>query len=187
MEAFDLIVVLDPHATPAHRQLRQLPEVAHCFVIDTSGNVLILLFLEPELPTRERLQRIGLVTNGQCVICNQGLETRDHLFAECKMVATIWSIILHFSCLIRPPLTWVNLLDWAYTAWKGKSLLTTILKLAWCAFNYFIWEETNRRLFRGNSKSQDEILNSIKEIVGAQLTDRNANRLDSTNLTLCNQ
>ncbi|XP_039064795.1 uncharacterized protein LOC120210041 [Hibiscus syriacus] len=57
-------------------------------------------------------------------------ETKDHIFAECKMVASIWNSILQLTGIHKPPFTWTNLLVWAYNTWKGKSLLTSILKLS---------------------------------------------------------
>ncbi|KAE8674971.1 hypothetical protein F3Y22_tig00111708pilonHSYRG00398 [Hibiscus syriacus] len=55
---------------------------------------------------------------------------------------------------------------------EGKSLISTILRLSWCGFNYTIWEERNRRFFTGKSRSNEEIVNNVKMIVGTVLSDR---------------
>ncbi|XP_039034030.1 uncharacterized protein LOC120170067 [Hibiscus syriacus] len=138
------------------------------------------------LPTRDRLQRMGIATVGNCDICNEAMETRDHLFLVCPLASYLWEAILLLTGLKRTPLSWEDMLAWACGAWKGKSLLTTILKLAWCARIYALWEERNRRIFQGCSRSADDILIAIKEIVGIQLRGRNINRMDSVNINLCN-
>ncbi|XP_039033307.1 uncharacterized protein LOC120169160 [Hibiscus syriacus] len=137
------------------------------------------------LPTKNRLQHMGIISDGLCVLCNDDRETRDHMFIECSLADSLWKAILHLSGLRPYSSSWNNLLASASHAWKGKSLLITILKLAWCAFLYSLWEEQNRRLFKGNFRNEAEILKAIKEIVEIQLRGRNINRLDSVNITLC--
>ncbi|KAE8657310.1 broad-range acid phosphatase DET1-like [Hibiscus syriacus] len=95
------------------------------------------------LPTKERLQRFGLVTNDVCIFCSKENETRDHLFATCMETDSIWRSLLHLSGLNRPSSSWSNLLEWAAISWKGRSLISSILKLSWCAFNYTVWEKRN--------------------------------------------
>ncbi|KAE8716557.1 L-tryptophan--pyruvate aminotransferase 1 [Hibiscus syriacus] len=130
------------------------------------------------LPTRERLTRMGITTVDSCVLCNEAIESRNHLFADCTLAASLWKEILNLNHLIKPPMSWDNMPAWASNSWKGKSLLTSIMKIAWCTFIYTVWEERNMRLFQGRARSVEEMLNSIKEIVGAQLRNRDLNSLD---------
>ncbi|KAE8701642.1 PHD finger family protein [Hibiscus syriacus] len=136
------------------------------------------------LPTREKLIRMGITTEGSCTLCNDGLETRNHLFADCAMVDSLWNRILNLSLLTKPHMSWDNKLAWAISSSKGKSILTTIMKIAWCSFIYFVWEERNRRLFQGRVRTVDELLISIKEIVSTQLRNRELHRFPSKKLLL---
>ncbi|XP_039041867.1 uncharacterized protein LOC120180650 [Hibiscus syriacus] len=115
------------------------------------------------LPTRVRLQRMGITTEGNCVLCNNALETRDHLFFHCLTTAFLWDAILNRNGLSNSAASWVDMETWACEVWKGKSLLTTILKLARCAFIYTLWEERNRRIFQGRTRSLED-LKVIKEV-----------------------
>ncbi|XP_039028745.1 uncharacterized protein LOC120162724 [Hibiscus syriacus] len=117
------------------------------------------------LPTRERLSRMGIVNDCRCVLCNETNETRDHLFSECSFAKSLWSSILNLSQLHVPHMTWEEKICWASKEWKGKSLLTTILKLAWTSFIYLIWEERNRRIYHRGSREVDQVMSSIKELV----------------------
>ncbi|XP_039040680.1 uncharacterized protein LOC120179013 [Hibiscus syriacus] len=137
------------------------------------------------LPTRDRLQRFGLVTSDLCIFYSDAKETRNHLFVECVKTSSIWRSILQMSGLNKHFSTWNNLLEWAIASWKDKSLISCILKLSWCAFNYTIWEERNRRIFRGSCRTEPEIVYAIKDIVGSLLSNRDINKTDSTNIDLC--
>ncbi|XP_039026924.1 uncharacterized protein LOC120160623 [Hibiscus syriacus] len=115
-------------------------------------------------PTRERLSRMCIVNDCRCVLYNETNETRDHLFSECSFAKSLWSSILNLSQLHVPHMTWEEKICWASKEWKGKSLLTTILKLAWTSFIYLIWEERNRRIYHRGSREVDQVLSSIKEL-----------------------
>ncbi|XP_039029330.1 uncharacterized protein LOC120163460 [Hibiscus syriacus] len=148
-------------------------------------NIITWFAILDRLPTRERLIRMGITIVGSCTLCNDALETRNYLFADCAMDATLWNGILNLSLLAKPHMSWDNKLAWASSTWKGKSLLTTIMKIAWCSFIYFVWEERNRRLFQGRDRTIEDLLNSIKEIVRTHLRNSDLNRLDNVNMQLC--
>ncbi|KAE8697669.1 hypothetical protein F3Y22_tig00110610pilonHSYRG00044 [Hibiscus syriacus] len=150
-------------------------------------SIITWLAILDRLPTRERLIRMGITTVGSCVLCNDALESRNHLFADCAMAASLWKEILNLTHLAKYPMSWDNMLAWASTTWKGKSLLTSIMKIAWCAFIYIVWEERNKRLFQGRVRTVGDMLSSIKETVGTQPRNRDLNRLDNVNTFLCNK
>ncbi|XP_039059916.1 uncharacterized protein LOC120203812 [Hibiscus syriacus] len=70
------------------------------------------------LPTRERLIRMGITTEGSCTLYNEGLETRNHLFVDCAIVDSLWNRIMHLSLLTKPHMTWDIKLAWAISCWK---------------------------------------------------------------------
>ncbi|XP_039010362.1 uncharacterized protein LOC120139094 [Hibiscus syriacus] len=72
------------------------------------------------LPTIERLIRMGITTVGSCILCNNALETRNHLFADCAMVAALWNEILNLSLLDKPHMSWDSNLAWVSSTWKGN-------------------------------------------------------------------
>ncbi|XP_039025894.1 uncharacterized protein LOC120159364 [Hibiscus syriacus] len=100
------------------------------------------------LPTRDRLQKMGISTDGLCINCSAHQETRDHLFSNCFLAAGIWKSIIIMNGMNFSALTWDEMVARACSSWKGKSLLTTILKISWNAFIYFLWQERNHRFFQ---------------------------------------
>ncbi|XP_039017456.1 uncharacterized protein LOC120148388 [Hibiscus syriacus] len=139
-----------------------------------------------KLPTRDRLERMGICTDGLCINCSTHQETRDHIFSNCLLAIGIWKSILNMNGMNFYALTWDEMVARACSSWKGKSLLIAILKISWNAFIYFFWQERNQRLFQGRFRSADVILKEIVDVVAIRLRDRSINRLDSTSLSLCN-
>ncbi|XP_048611918.1 uncharacterized protein LOC125586144 [Brassica napus] len=64
------------------------------------------LMLLNRSPTRDRLITWGLQVDPLCLLCNQGNESRDHLFFSCSFSATVWN---HFSTsfgITSPSTSW---------------------------------------------------------------------------------
>ncbi|XP_038994315.1 uncharacterized protein LOC120118315 [Hibiscus syriacus] len=138
------------------------------------------------LPTKDRLKHFGFDIDDKCVLCNDSMETRDHLFIQCPLAISLWDAVIILNGMRMTSRTWGNHLAWACDAWKGRSLLTTILKLAWTTFIYTVWEERNKRLFQGCSRNFEALLYAVKHTVAIQLRGRSINRNDSVNTMLCN-
>ncbi|XP_038990693.1 uncharacterized protein LOC120113695 [Hibiscus syriacus] len=137
------------------------------------------------LSTKDRLIRFGLTMDADCVVCGTGLESRDHLFADCPFSREVWNAVLS-SCGFRSVmLNWDDRLNWLIDNLRGNSLRVRILKLAWTAFLYYIWEERNYRSFRGLSRSVDCIVNRIRESVKIKLYSHCMHRIDDVNRSLC--
>ncbi|XP_039017530.1 uncharacterized protein LOC120148497 [Hibiscus syriacus] len=137
------------------------------------------------LPTKVRLHRIELINDCHCVFCNAQLETREHLFLQCPMAEQLWNSVFFHSGLQFTITSWDDFFVWASSTWKGKSLLTSIMKLALNALIYFLWEERNKRIFKGCSRNVQELFLAIKDVVRFQLRDRKINRNDIANSSLC--
>ncbi|XP_039070447.1 uncharacterized protein LOC120217411 [Hibiscus syriacus] len=90
------------------------------------------------LPTRDRLNTMGICTDLHCVNCDTNMESRDHLFMQCPLAADLWNAILKLNGMNSSSMTWVEMVSKASSTWKGRSLLTTILKISWTVFLYFI-------------------------------------------------
>ena len=53
------------------------------------------------LPTMDRLASWGMEVRGVCCLCQEEMETRDHLFFGCNFSKTIWRHILQLCGLHR--------------------------------------------------------------------------------------
>lgn len=103
------------------------------------------------LPTRDRLLSSGLTVPATCLLCNQGVESRDHLFFACSFSSELWT---HHSRRINigPLTTWSDSLNCMQSLsglpWRRKLQL-----IVWQAVIYSIWQERNARLHRNTQKT----------------------------------
>ncbi|KAE8681581.1 hypothetical protein F3Y22_tig00111311pilonHSYRG00001 [Hibiscus syriacus] len=112
-------------------------------------------------PWQKLLQRMGLISESICVLCKSEQETRDVYFKMPNAV-TIWTTVFSLSGL-RFTASWEVLIASASSNWKGKSLLTIIMKIALNALIYTLWEERNKRVFQNRTRSAVAILKAIKD------------------------
>ncbi|XP_039051217.1 uncharacterized protein LOC120192513 [Hibiscus syriacus] len=111
------------------------------------------------LPTRDRLIRMGIVSDSLCILCNEDNESRNHLFVECTYATSLWNSIMNLSSMRDIHRSWDSRIEWAAQAWKHKSLLSTILRIAWTVFIYFIGrKETEEFLI----EDQEQQINSSR-------------------------
>ncbi|KAE8681719.1 hypothetical protein F3Y22_tig00111310pilonHSYRG00062 [Hibiscus syriacus] len=114
-------------------------------------------------PWQKLLQRMGLISESICVLCKSEQETRDRLFLKCPTAVTIWTTVFSLSGLRFTACSWEVLIASASSNWKGKSLLTIIMKIALNALIYTLWEERNKRVFQNRTRSAVAILKAIKD------------------------
>ncbi|XP_013623830.1 PREDICTED: uncharacterized protein LOC106329722 [Brassica oleracea var. oleracea] len=120
---------------------------------------LTLLFVLNRCPTRDRMIGWGLQTPPTCLLCNLGIETRNHLLFACPFSFGVWNAIAARCSLAATP-------DWTSTLIRMQTLpiksLTSQLSLwCWQATIYSIWTERNSRLHRNTFRSQDSLIKQI--------------------------
>lgn len=80
----------------------------------------IWLAYQNRLPTKERLIKIGIVTDVKCVYC--GLtENCNHLYFECAKTWVIWLQVLAWFRITHGPEEWQVELPWVFSVIRGKS------------------------------------------------------------------
>jgi hypothetical protein len=104
--------------------------------------------------TSERLDRHGLWNNGPCAVCNQGIESVDHLQLGCVYSREVW------LCGLQP-CGWQHLTLLAHdnlASWWLQSL-KIVMKAGRPAFDSLclliaqsLWLEWNTQVFAGTSR-----------------------------------
>ncbi|KAE8729811.1 Vacuolar protein sorting-associated protein 32-like protein 1 [Hibiscus syriacus] len=139
------------------------------------------------LPTRDRLIRMGIASESLCILCNEDHESRNHLFVDCIYATSLWNSIMNISSMRDTHRSWDSRLQWAAQTWKGKSLLSTVMRITWTAFIYFIWEERNRRIFNRGTRTTNQLLKAIKELVRIKINDKEDRGFNRGELTMFNR
>ena len=136
------------------------------------------------LPTMDRLQAWGMEVEGTCVLCKQDMENRNHLFFGCSFSRNIWKGVLELCGLRREVWDWEEELKWAYQKLKGASLLSIILRSAWNACVYFVWNERNCRLYMFKEETNVQVLERIKQKIRLRLAGLKNVKVDQVNNSL---
>ncbi|KAJ4881254.1 Uncharacterized protein Rs2_38309 [Raphanus sativus] len=122
------------------------------------------LFVLDRCPTKDRMATWGLGVDGNCVLCNSGQESRDHLFFNCRYSYCIWRDLLSGSPISTPPCQWNDALQ----ALKSRTYTREwrlLLHLVWQATIYFTWSERNTRIHRSNFRSATSISKEIDLLI----------------------
>ena len=113
------------------------------------------------------------------------MESRDHLFFECSYSKEVWRSVLQLCGLTRRILRWEEEIEWASQKFKGKSLISNILRLAWNASIYHIWKERNGRMHGQTFAAPNQIVQHIQDDIRLRLISLKSITNDAVNCLLC--
>ena len=145
--------------------------------------VIAWMVVQNRLPTKDKLKSWGMEVNGECELCRSADETRDHLFYDCSFSQQLWSEVLSLSGQSRRVTSWQEELQWIQRL-REKSLNAVILRVAWHAVIYFIWQERNNRFHKNKVEAVMHILEKIKEVVRIRLLGMKKVKVNSVNFSL---
>ena len=132
-------------------------------------SVIVWMAILNRLPTMDRLISWGIETSGTCCLCQEEVETRDHVFFECNYSKETWRMILSHCGINRVIGKWEEELQWVVRNTKGKKLNSAILIVAWRAHIYHIWREHNGRMHSQSRRTLVQIFEQIQNDVRIRL------------------
>ena len=65
--------------------------------------------------------------------------------------------------------TWSDVIAWTAPLWKKKEPQQQIPRICLATVVYYIWKETNDRIFRKGAKTKEGLLKEISTIISAQI------------------
>jgi hypothetical protein len=102
-----------------------------------------------------------------CQLCDQELETAEHLCLHCVFAQEVWFLVTQWTDgLVSIPGGQISIQDWWNSALQGaprKLKIERASTLIYTAWN--LWKERNRRVFEGTRTTPSRILHLIKEEV----------------------
>ncbi|XP_026451280.1 uncharacterized protein LOC113351529 [Papaver somniferum] len=119
--------------------------------------------MHDSIPTREMLQNRGMeIVSNLCLLCNNHVETQDHLFLQCEWVKLFWDYFIN-SLQVK----WVShnnfkllLQSWSiHVLSKKAKLICHLIPLGIC---WELWLERNGRVHGRRHKTKDELLFAMK-------------------------
>ncbi|XP_020262200.1 uncharacterized protein LOC109844683 [Asparagus officinalis] len=127
----------------------------HCFIL--------WLAVQNRLLIKERLLKRGLIQAGQCCLCEDAsLETRDHLFFECRFSVAVWNGVMSWLRFNWKTCNWGLLIFWYSSRLRGKGFRHKIKRMALSTTVYILWKKRNARVFKQKRRSVDQSVTEIK-------------------------
>ncbi|KAL9672621.1 hypothetical protein QQ045_028873 [Rhodiola kirilowii] len=129
---------------------------------------------------KNRILRMEVSVDQNCVLCGQAEESRDHLFFLCPIAADLWMRALSFIGASGGPSQWHLLIPWFQRRSKN-TLQTKFIAAAATRTMYVIWNMRNKKLFGEEevniTASYRDIIGGLKMKLGA-IDFRNTNEID---------
>jgi hypothetical protein len=123
------------------------------------------LLMQNRIWTADRLHARGWPNCDRCPLCNQTLETVDHLFIKCRYTTRIWVAIKNWIGILSiHPTQWegLSIEHWWHmlvgvTAPSRKAISSLTLLITW-----EIWNKRDARVFRNKHTPSHVAIDKIK-------------------------
>ncbi|KAK4713122.1 hypothetical protein R3W88_019029 [Solanum pinnatisectum] len=100
--------------------------------------------------------------NQQCKLCQNGLETRDHVFVCCEFTRAIWRKLMAW---IKWPIytldSWDTHLKWIIEKARGNTLTAQLFKLMYAECSHAVWIERNHKFFKDKIRNLEHIAKEV--------------------------
>jgi hypothetical protein len=128
--------------------------------------------LHNKILTSDNLLKRGWACNHNCSLCNLSLETATHLCKDCTFAEEVWSMILSWAdmrFLVGISKTgtlheWWLRLRMLCSKQSRKSFDGLLIYFWWS-----LWLERNNRIFKGQQRTTEQVVQVVKELVGGGL------------------
>ncbi|KAJ9535280.1 hypothetical protein OSB04_un001622 [Centaurea solstitialis] len=137
---------------------------------------ILWLAIKERLRTFDRLNCWGLIQNSICVLCNDEVESHNHLFVDCGYVQEVWrcceglsgieGVIFSFSGSHN---SWANVIACLCNRPINKSIWSVVQRLLLAAVVYFVWQEKNHRFHQAKCRSAVLLARQIIELIKLKL------------------
>ncbi|GJT92143.1 RNA-directed DNA polymerase, eukaryota, reverse transcriptase zinc-binding domain protein [Tanacetum coccineum] len=130
---------------------------------------IIWMAIKGRLKTQDRISRWFNVVNMLCPFCKKEKNSHGHLFFGCDFAQGVWNTLKVMSRLDDISCVWAQIISGITIRKANNSIWSIIQRLVLGAAVYFIWQERNFRLFRGNVRSAETVTSMIIDTVRLRL------------------
>ncbi|KAL2938776.1 hypothetical protein RDABS01_022225 [Bienertia sinuspersici] len=114
--------------------------------VSSQTQICVWLACRGRLQVKERLERMGLVTNNTCLLCGQGVETHMHIMGECTFNRQCIQATKKWLGIGATVVTIPELIRWIGRVYRGTKFRKQVVYASWAAVLYSIWRNRNQIL-----------------------------------------
>ena len=130
---------------------------------------IVWMAVNERLQTQDRIMRWNNDINMRCPLCNNCLDSHDHLFFQCQFSKSVWNEFQGMKALKQKPHTWKDTISAVVTWYPNRSIVSIVGKLVFGAMVYYIWQERNKRLFTKEKRNEKALVEIIKDTIRLRL------------------
>ncbi|XP_048496329.1 uncharacterized protein LOC104906113 [Beta vulgaris subsp. vulgaris] len=123
------------------------------------------------LSTKSRLAQWNLIADTTCELCNNGEEDIHHLFFQCEYSAEVWRNCLRILKITRTPVSFLEEVMIASEQCRRRHKKNKLYGMLFTEAIYHIWLQRNQKIFEGQHKTTEQIVNVIVFNVAARVDD----------------
>ncbi|XP_020266647.1 uncharacterized protein LOC109842150 [Asparagus officinalis] len=102
----------------------------------------------------------------QCVLCdNSVMESRNHLFFECRYSSYVWNNLMAWLEYSWRSCSWDHVMGWYTNNLRGFGFMKKLKRMTLSGAVYWIWKERNMRIFQQKTSSPDQLIKEVKILV----------------------
>ncbi|GJV73508.1 RNA-directed DNA polymerase, eukaryota, reverse transcriptase zinc-binding domain protein [Tanacetum coccineum] len=128
----------------------------------------VWMAIQNRLNTQDRIALWKLNEKMQCVFCKKCLDSIDHLFFICELSKEVWRE-MQKTLNVSMPFSWENSVKELCRLPNTKNIWSIVRKLVFGAIVYFILQERNKRIFKGERRDVNSLVHVIKEVIRLKL------------------
>ncbi|XP_058783073.1 uncharacterized protein LOC131657723 [Vicia villosa] len=138
-----------------------------------SPRAIFLLWMacQKRLQTKDRLKKIGVISDGNCLFCGDP-ESRDHLFFDCRITNQLWHQVLSWMKISHRPQGWHHELRWIISMANGKSNRAKLVRISIAEAIYHVWTVRNMKVFQPSNGGQLRLQEIKDRIIRRSQSDR---------------
>ncbi|GJW44645.1 hypothetical protein Tco_0073444 [Tanacetum coccineum] len=129
------------------------------------------LVVKRKLKTQDRIGTwdVSPMIGTVCSLCEVQPDSHEHLFFDCPFSHGIWNhmkVLAGINILANDV---YSIIDYLLPYAERRTSRSVIAKLVVAASTYFIWQERNRRLFKNNKRTLNQVIDCIMSSVRLKL------------------
>lgn len=126
---------------------------------------IVWLLMHGKLATCEYLQKLGVDVDQTCCLCNQAMETVEHLFFECAVSGEVWRVVTRWCRIQEDAVGWGRARERLVVRCTTNSGMQRLYRCVATVLVYHVWLERNARRMQGKVNSVEGIVRVCKEMI----------------------
>ncbi|GJT71235.1 RNA-directed DNA polymerase, eukaryota, reverse transcriptase zinc-binding domain protein [Tanacetum coccineum] len=132
-----------------------IPKHSFCLWIAMIGRLL----------TQDKIMAWGVQTGLLCSLCKKVNDSHDHLFFQCDYSKEVWNRMATMMNMDKIDYQWNEVVSDLLKYKHGKNIWSAVRRISFAAMIYYIWQERNQRIFRGENRDTNDLFKAISEVI----------------------